>query len=205
MPNWCSNEVEIKVDPEYKPEFDAFIKRARLDNNKPSKDLFNKIHPLPRHLKDTNHTFDNKEEFNKALQGDTSAKYSDWYTWRLANWGTKWDVDPDHVDIQEHSVLIAYDTAWSPAEAVWEKVSKDFPHLNIRVKYFEEGNDFIGESEYYGGDKTKDICLSFSTEMYVAAGAVLDEDGSIDWDVDQCYNLWDLFDAEGGLEKFDGR
>ena len=46
-----------------------------------------------------------------------------WYDWRLQNWGTKWDACHVQITRDDKDYLeICFDTAWSPATPVIEKI-----------------------------------------------------------------------------------
>jgi hypothetical protein len=50
-----------------------------------------------------------------------------WYSWRLANWGTKWPIGPDDLLVvidSEDCMQLEFDTAWSPADGIHEKVQE---------------------------------------------------------------------------------
>lgn len=200
MPNWCSNEIDVIGDPNNVKEFKLFVRKANLTNDDVDKELFNSLVPMPKKLEETESRHDDEAEFAKALSGNKKKKYTNWYNWRLAHWGTKWDVDPAVDFVNDNQIKMWYETAWSPANEVWEIVTKKFPSLTIKVKYYEEGMGFIGEAHYYNGECTKDISSEITTEMLIAAGCTASEDGTIDWDEDQEYNLDLVF--EEGLEKF---
>lgn len=206
MPNWCSNDVTVLGASDRLEEFRLFLTRAKLNTPEAREEatdvsdkfnLFNNLVPMPEQLKDVTVSVSDPKEFANAIQGNQEAVYSDWYTWSIAHWGTKWDVSPRFCELIDNALELSYDTAWSPAIHVWETVSKEFPTLLIKIRYIEEGMSFIGETWLEGGDTIKDICLDITPEMYVAAGATLGDDGKIDWDNDQDYDLYQLFDGEG--------
>lgn len=205
MPNWCTNDVTITSDNN--EEFQAFLVKAGLDTEEKrahaqtygsNHNLFNRLVPMPENLRGTTRDGSSPEaEFINAMAGNKDYDYTNWYDWSLANWGTKWDVDPTYVDLTDNKLSLSYDTAWSPANAVWEAVTVEFPSLLIQVNYLEEGIGFIGKTWYQGGEEILDEGYeSIPEEMYVSAGAILDKDGKIDWDEDQTYNLFDVFDDE---------
>lgn len=215
MPNWCSNDIDIMGASDNMEEFQAFLVKAGLDTEDArdkataygtdtSHELFNRLVPMPEHLRGTTAMATDESEFMQALHGNQDIDYKDWYTWSLAHWGTKWDVDLRHADLTDNVLALSYDTAWSPANHVWEYITKEFPSLLIKVKYVEEGMNFIGETWYTEGECIKDICLEITSQMYKDAGATLDEDGAVDWDEDQDYNLYELFDGEG-LSKYEDK
>jgi len=207
MPNWCSNETELLGSEKDIREILRLAQQTQYELEEVDGELktyetpfaMNGLIPMPRKLKDSTAEAGNKN-FAKALAGDKTVEYDDWYTWRLAHWGTKWDLNPDSTYVSEvivqddnATVNISYDTAWSPVCDFWLKVSEMFPAVRIDVRYFEEGMNFIGQAIFEGGETLADECGEITTEDYVKAGAVLDKEGKVDWDEEQEYNLWDLF------------
>ena len=83
--------------------------------------------------------------------------YADWYDWSIFNWGTKWNA----YDVTEWSVnecseyttsaTIYYETAWSPATALWLNVSKDYPTLEFYHEFADEGGAFLGSETIVDG------------------------------------------------------
>jgi hypothetical protein len=73
--------------------------------------------------------------------------FDEWYGWNVANWGTKWDCNTRHTGIEtnEDTVLqVSFDSAWSPPIKWLDKVQKDFPTLNFKLTFSEEGCGFCG-------------------------------------------------------------
>ena len=79
--------------------------------------------------------------------------YSDWYDWRLANWGCKWDVNPDctFVTVEEENIWISCETPWGPPEGIYKEIAKRFPDVKFEAKYLEEGMWFAGSYEGHEG------------------------------------------------------
>lgn len=206
MPNWCNNEVEILGASDNPEEFQYFLIRAGLSTEEKRNqaqeydskfDLFDRLVPMPSEIRQHSRTAANvstTDEFKNALIGNKEYTYTNWYDWSLANWGTKWDVDPSFVSLTDNVLQLSYDTAWSPANHVWEQVTKEFPSLMIVVKYVEEGIGFIGKARYHEGECLQNDCFDISTEMYKDAGCVVGDDGEIDWDDTDDYNLFEVFD-----------
>jgi hypothetical protein len=74
----------------------------------------------------------------------------DWYTWRIHNWGTKWDIGSDDVTIDidpcgTHTYAKLYfDTAWSPPEGVLDALREKFPNVDFTLFYREDGMQLAG-------------------------------------------------------------
>ena len=115
MPNWCNNKLTIKGS---KKELDLFIQTHF--NNKGEFD-FNTIVP---------------EQYDD--QGDV------WYNWRISNWGTKWNACYVETYWETDTLIIMYDTAWSPSLAITFKLLEMYPELDIEHSFYEGGMDIAG-------------------------------------------------------------
>jgi hypothetical protein len=146
MPNWCSNKVTFTHnDP-------AKIQRAADAYNRG--ELFKEFAPCPQELIDT-----------PAMSGVETAQTDsnlekhgrpDWYSWCLANWGTKWDINTngDTAEVEDGQLVVElwFDTAWSPPIGFYNKMEA----LGFKVDafYYEPGMGFCGrytmsEDDYY--------------------------------------------------------
>src|SRR6056300_693710 len=82
----------------------------------------------------------------------------DWYSWRVNNWGTKWDVggETEFVDRPDQTtVVLSFDSAWSPPVGFYEFVKDQ--GFDVRASYFEPGIGFCGDwidgmDNYYEGE-----------------------------------------------------
>lgn len=196
MPNWCQNEVEITGD-------EATIKQVADIINANPDGLFqmNDFVPMPERLEETTSP-DGSDNFMEALNSNREIEYTNWYDWRLAHWGTKWDLDENtQHNISDTEISLGFDTAWSPNCDFWELFSQRYPSLSIEHKYIEDGMSFIGESNYKAGE-IDNYHSQITDEMYIKAGAILGEDGEIDWDNEdnQSLNLWDVFPLQAQEE-----
>lgn len=195
MPNWCENEVHIKGHADVLREIEN---KSNLHIDREDSGLFNAFIPMPSYLRGTTSPGLNPEGFTKALAGDTEYVYDNWYDWSLAHWGTKWDVSDvwwnfiDGVD-GDPTLVVSFNTAWSPSIPVSIALSKLYP-VEVSHYYSEEGMGFAGKFVVADGVELEDNYInSVSTEQYKSIGAVMDKDGCVDWDVDQNYNIYDLF------------
>jgi hypothetical protein len=161
MPNWCNNNIELYHEDK------AMIERAKaaFDDGR----LLNEFIPLPKELEDTTAP---ARFTNEELQEKYGA--SDWYSWCVNNWGTKWDISPYGAEINEHGVLVgAFDSPWGPPIEAYAK----FQELGFEVRaYFNEpGMGFCGlfecneESYDYSGmsaDEAEEYLPEALNEMY---------------------------------------
>ena len=126
IPNWC--ECLLKVTGPAK-EIAKFKKKAKGRGPNPKKG--DKPWPLSLHA-----LVPQPAQFKEDGDG--------WYNWRLANWGTKWDVESRFVEESKELVEYGFDSAWAPPMEWLTKVGPQFPKLSFRLWYAEGGCDFAG-------------------------------------------------------------
>ena len=131
MPNWTSNRLRIQTDSNSQTELK---KISELKEIFESDSPFNKIIPQPDWSKIKNEDGELPvEKVIKDPSGRVVAHYNEfpisgknderWYNWRLENWGTKWDACSVEITRDDEDYLeICFDTAWSPATPVIEKI-----------------------------------------------------------------------------------
>ena len=81
----------------------------------------------------------------------TNEQDTRWYNWRLEKWGTKWDVPKDDIEITEinnGSIVIGFDTAWSPPIAIYKKLRDKFKDVKIAWWAIDEDDDTNGEGYF---------------------------------------------------------
>jgi hypothetical protein len=181
MPNWCDNEVWITGNAD---ELSQLFKEA----SKPHKGYDNPEHPVK-------FLMDNIVPMPEGYIDD-----SRWYDWSIANWGTKWDLSQQYDDTRVYYTEgdseggLNYLTAWSPNRQFWLTASERFPSLTIDLRYIEEGMCYMGHDIIQAGEMLEQVYYNdIPIEAYTSTGATLNEDGEIDWDIDQEYSLWDFF------------
>ena len=145
MPNWCQNTLKITGD---KKELIKFKKKAKSYNTKLS---LAKLYPEPDYskvrVKPTFPSIINDPSTHKKKYVN---KKQAWWDWRIQNWGTKWDIEAELTD-NGTGLCYDFDSAWSPPVSWIKKVSKDYPKLQFRLKYREEGIGFKGVSKAQNG------------------------------------------------------
>jgi len=132
MPNWCYNSLSVShEDPAMIERFVAAVENDRL---------LNEFVPMPEELRSTT----SPSPTNESLV----EKYgvSDWYSWSVENWGTKWDISDACADcIDKNSVTAGFNTAWSPPIEFYQKL--ETLGFTVDATYTEEGMGFAGHFE----------------------------------------------------------
>lgn len=135
MPNWCNNTITL-TGP--KKKITAIYEKAKEDNA-----FLQQLHPMPAELEGT--TADGS--VNEELVAKTGA--SDWYDWRTENWGTKWEVDAEGLELSDDGTTISgwFDSAWAPPIRAYETFLTNNEDCSISSMYYEGGMDFAGKWE----------------------------------------------------------
>ena len=147
MPNWCNNGVTLRhADP-------AMIERAAKALQEGT--FLQEFIPCPQELTEAVANF----ETNEAMVAKHG--YSSWYDFNIANWGTKWDVSSDNVEIADtNTVTAGFDSAWSPPVTAYERLME--LGFEVEAFYYEPGMQYVGRwvdgddhcYEYGGYDST---------------------------------------------------
>ena len=166
MPNWTTNEVafssakttnikKIKDIFEKGCPFNQLIKEPNWENvplkgyekTITSKSLGKKGElPIIEEIKLSDGAIMKSLKFKSTNVQDTR-----WYDWRLEKWNTKWDVPKDSIEIVEinnGSIVIGFDTAWSPPIAIYKKLRDKFKDVKIEWWAIDEDDDTNGEGYY---------------------------------------------------------
>lgn len=112
---------------------------------------------------------DVEEPFQAIYPVPPGTADGDTYTWRVDNWGTKWEPegwgvaglrgehqcgntrdDPDYLS-DGGCVRVGCSTAWAPPIGVLRRLSARFPDAVIVVLYEEDGAPFTGGAVLSGG------------------------------------------------------
>jgi hypothetical protein len=178
MPNHCANSVYLPVEDNARKVLEPYIS---LDDNEEILD-FNKIIPMPSELLAETTQYSTDEKENKRIESENLKKYGfkNWYDWRLANWGTKWNSYWMHTDGE----CIRFSTAWSPPTQVICALAK-LLGKPLRLTYTDEAYMFWGETLIDElGNNVEDNCYDdldstpseLADELGVRGGLGLDED-----------------------------
>ena len=168
MPNWTTNEVTfsspftnqiktIKGIFEKGSPFDRIIKEPKWDSvplkgNETSGHFQKKPLGIKGELPIIEeHKLRNGEVMKLLKFKSTNVQDTRWYDWRLEKWDTKWDVPKDDIEITEinnGSIVIGFNTAWSPPIAIYKKLRDTFKDVKITWWAIDEDDDTNGEGYY---------------------------------------------------------
>ena len=93
--------------------------------------------------------YNSLEDMGNKLN-DLKEKYNfdNWYDWRNANWGTKWNACESDYDKESES--LHFDTAWSIPYPILTKIAHDNPNTNFDG-YSEEETGWFDEYNAHNG------------------------------------------------------
>ena len=108
-----------------------------------------------------------QEDFFNVIKPRPADEEDNWYEWNISNWGTKWDANPEQVDIDDDNdgmstVSTNFDSAWSPPIGVAEHLHE--LGFEVRLYYYEPGIGFAGVWED-GSDDCYELSELSSDEM----------------------------------------
>lgn len=102
------------------------------------------------------------EELGRSrIQALLETGFTDWYSWSVANWGTKWGAYAYEL-VSDDPLHFTFQTAWDFATPVWEKIVEMYPTLTFDLGVWEEGQFFGGRGKL--GAEAGDQPLELTTE-----------------------------------------
>ena len=133
MPNWCGNTLTLSHED---PEMIARARSAFCAGK-----FISEFVPVPRELADT--TSPNRDE-KSAEELKQQYGYTDWYSFCVNEWGTKWDVGEDAgiQSVDSNELIVYFDSAWSPPVGAYEKLMD--LGFTVYATYYEPGCAFAG-------------------------------------------------------------
>ena len=167
MPNWCENYLRLEVPTKQ----DADIIDAVLNENRQVYEDYRKDIPEGRGLPFWGEQPlgllgylmpepDYTEGDKKLAEDGINHTFPDWYSWRVNNWGTKWEVTIEHWERDDNDDGSAtfnfnFDSAWGPPVGVYDYVSQK-EGWSLFATYIEGGMCFGGYHEE-GEDHSFDL------------------------------------------------
>jgi len=139
MPNWCSNTLQVGGDKE---QLEAFKQKSIIRSAR-NLDIFimDGTITMPKEIA----IVEDITEEEKARRIEQYGNFS-WYDWRMDNWGTRTDAHDSNIDMEDDSVTIYFQTAWSPPENWLKAVSIMYPLLTFDLAYMETGEWYAGRT-----------------------------------------------------------
>ena len=172
MANICSNLITIKGDP----ELIKIVAKDYIGYNEEKDSV----------------------EFNFGIMSPIPNDIQDDYSWRISNWGNKWDGSDSYIDICDDEIFLNIETAWGPCDKWTYHLIELCPALNIYHEYYEGGEGFIGwiqHEENEGPEDFEETCYSYSSEAFDYWVAVFEKEyETYDWLLDHID--WKLEDEE---------
>ena len=123
MPNWCNNEMTITHADPY------MVQRAADAWNRG--EFLSDFIPEPKYIEPS----------------EGGGQMPDWWHWRIANWGVKWDLGKgkynEEAEVQNGSFSVGFESPWSPPVEAYKKLVE--MGFKIEAYYFEGGIGFCGQ------------------------------------------------------------
>lgn len=168
MPNWCSNHITVRGTNS--AEIDRLAKALAEG------EFCNAVIPTPKDLTDTVSGFvgEDQRAAHEAQMARNIELYGhkDWYSFQTANWGTKWDVSCDSVEIDDDGLGFSgtFESAWAPPLGVAAALVEQ--GFEVTLYYYEPGMAYCGKFEdgsddyyEYSGENSKTVRASIGDEL----------------------------------------
>lgn len=149
MPNWASCDLWISGPKDIRTAFINGLTPEEGDDMS----ILKSYNPCPKDLLETEATSFGRgnEDLPEAKELKTREEYNlekygaaNWYHWCNSHWGTKWGDCETKVVRNTNNAFITFQSAWGPPTVGLEAVSKKFPDLTFKLKYYERGMSFQG-------------------------------------------------------------
>ena len=165
MPNWCTNTLIISGDDTLVMKLKQEVRAIEVDpdtgNSREFPLSLQKIVPMPhtpeeQYAQSKDHPIVLSLESvctNVGLNETEEQKIQrSWYGWRVAHWGTKWDLGENTgVTCTPGFLIYDFDSAWSPPSEAVAVLAAKYPQLMFRHEWHETGNDVAGYYIYEHG------------------------------------------------------
>lgn len=138
MPNWVYNNIE--VEEKYTEKLKQIADKGICQYFKPQPKAYDDTLCHTPSKEDNPDVFKLSQELLK-LHGHTN-----WYDWRHANWGVKWDACMGEMD----GNIYRFETPWeAPDKSIFKLLAEEIPNFNY---WWEEEQGFGKEWECEDGE-----------------------------------------------------
>lgn len=179
MPNWCNNSIMIEGPAD---KIRALWEQVEAGDDESG--LLDAMHPMPKELLEATAPSEDGE---------------DWYSWRVANWSTKWEVSSEGLEFSDHgdgraSIEGWFDSAWAPPTGAYENFLEQNPDCSVSASYYEPGMDFAG----FWKDGADEYCDNLHAEYEQPEENRSDLFKRLDeeYDLSAQFEEWDELDEE---------
>ena len=131
MPNWFYFTLNVSGEEKDVQEFVQNVKGTDQYETSGRDFDFNHFIPQPDNIFRDNLSTDDEKRCDEL-------GIPNWYSWNIANWGTKWNACCDGRDFNGNSVTYQLSTAWSFPTPVIEKMIEKYPNLQFEIEGEEE-------------------------------------------------------------------
>lgn len=94
--------------------------------------------------------------------------HTTWYSWCIANWGTKWNAR--YTQIEDGSVTFL--TAWRAPKPIFKELSNRYPDKMVRVEVYDDDGEYRLRADYQGGECIKAYGVA-AKEFFFASANVM--------------------------------
>ena len=150
MPNWCENTLRVKGPAEDINKFQMACRNKDGHESEHTELSLQRLWPCPPSILNNQPVYgDLKASLAKLHEEPLSWEQDDWYSWRVRNWGTKWDVKASikRVDIFKNGnkeIIYDFNSAWNAPCEAFKKICEDWPTLTFKLRYRGEGSSESG-------------------------------------------------------------
>lgn len=167
MPDWCANRLSVSGEPAAIAAFAGAVG----DEDRPLD--FERIRPTPAGLATAG-----PERADELAEISGLTEPTSRYTWRVRNWGTKWNLGSD-TSLEDGPDpgcrVYLFGTAWSPPLALAEHAIQTHPGLRVELVWHSPAT---GEAGLLAGE---DGQVSQTVEVSADASGWLTGLGLGDW------------------------
>lgn len=136
MPNWCSNSCRMTAPTDHPLMVKIFAELERGD----AAQWFQAVVPVPQKLLDAAAKHGPMNEEEQEVQAKFG--YRSWYDFCVAEWKTKWEAQVHKHVIDGDSLIVWFDTAWSPPDGIFEAMYA--AGILVEAAYCEQGIGYMG-------------------------------------------------------------
>jgi hypothetical protein len=154
MSNWYENKLIITGEEKELEKFDLRFKGRPAPETNPEIGLsysFNCLVPVPQEVADG--PYDSGKGINGLMDAIALKGPFDGHSWRIINWGCKWDVAWDDVDLikESNKFTYSYITANSSSVPFVANASLLFPDLVFQIVGLEVLSDYVVDCAFQNG------------------------------------------------------